>query len=76
MTTVQTVINGIDTEALKQAMRDISADAAKGIAGFHVTTRWAGGGRAETSIGPPASRGGAGGSVEEHRPTVTRDRAR
>jgi uncharacterized OsmC-like protein len=50
MTTVQSKINGIDTDALKQAMSDISADASKGIARFQVTTRWAGGGRGETRI--------------------------
>lgn len=50
MTTVQSKINGIDTDALKQAMSDISADASKGIAKFQVTTRWAGGGRGETRI--------------------------
>ena len=50
MATVETKINGIDTDALKQAMGEISTDAAKGIAKFQVATRWQGGTRSETSV--------------------------
>lgn len=50
MATVQTRVNGIDTEALKQAMEDISNDAAKGIAKFQVSTHWKGGTRSETTV--------------------------
>ncbi|MHC4218582.1 MAG: OsmC family protein [Planctomycetota bacterium] len=50
MTTVQTKINGFDTDALKQTMAAISADASKGIAKFQVATHWTGGTRSETSV--------------------------
>lgn len=50
MATVTTKINGIDTDALKQAMGEISTDAAKGIAKFQVATRWQGGTRSETRV--------------------------
>jgi uncharacterized OsmC-like protein len=43
-------INDIDTDALKQTMEAVSQDPAAGIAGFHVTTRWKGGTRSETSV--------------------------
>lgn len=42
--------NGIDVDALKQAMTDISHDPSVGIAKFQVATSWKGGTRAETSV--------------------------
>ena len=50
MATVQAKVNGIDTDALKQAMGEISNDAAKGIAKFQVATHWKGGTRSETTV--------------------------
>jgi uncharacterized OsmC-like protein len=44
------VINGVDTALLRRNIEAISADAGAGIAGFGVTTRWAGGTRTETEV--------------------------
>lgn len=43
-------VNGLDLDALAQAMRDIEHDPAKGIVGFHVRTAWAGRTRSETEV--------------------------
>ncbi|MHC4990711.1 MAG: OsmC family protein [Planctomycetota bacterium] len=50
MTTVRTNVNGIDTDALKDAMGEISSDAGKGICKFQVATHWKGGTRSETTV--------------------------
>ena len=51
MTTLQEAkINGIDTDALKQLMDDVSKDPAKGIAQFGVITTWKGGTRSQTRV--------------------------
>ena len=51
MTTLQeTKINGIDTDALKQVIKDVANDPSKGIAKFGVTTAWKGGTRSETRV--------------------------
>jgi len=52
MTTTQTKqLNGVDTDALQQLMDDIKQDHSRGIAGFHVTTRWLGSGpKSETTV--------------------------
>ena len=50
MQMVKTCLNGVDTDALKQTMGEISQDAAKGIAKFQVSTSWKGGTRAETRV--------------------------
>jgi hypothetical protein len=50
MATVQTEVNGIDTDALKQAMGEISNDAGKGICKFQVATHWMGGTRSATTV--------------------------
>jgi len=43
-------LNGIDTEALKQAMADVSQDPAKGSVKFRVVTTWKGQTRSETEV--------------------------
>jgi uncharacterized OsmC-like protein len=50
MTATQNIINGIDVDALHALINDVKADAAKGIAGFGVTTRWQGGAVSKTSV--------------------------
>ena len=50
MATVQTNANGIDVDALKQAMGEISNDAGKGICKFQVATHWKGGTRSATTV--------------------------
>jgi uncharacterized OsmC-like protein len=50
MATVQTKTNGIDTDALKEAMGEIAGDAGKGICKFQVATCWKGGTRSETTV--------------------------
>jgi uncharacterized OsmC-like protein len=50
MATVQTKVNGIDTDALKHAMGEISNDAGKGICKFQVATHWMGGTRSATTV--------------------------
>jgi uncharacterized OsmC-like protein len=44
------MINGIDTEALRQTMEAVRQDPSKGMAGFHVTTMWKGGTRSATRV--------------------------
>ncbi len=43
-------INGIDTNAVKQLMKDVSEDPAKGSVRFHVTTSWKGTTKSETRV--------------------------
>ncbi|MHC4697043.1 MAG: OsmC family protein [Planctomycetota bacterium] len=50
MQTVSTKINGIDADALRQTMDDVSRDPSKGIARFEVTTAWKGGTKSETRV--------------------------
>ena len=50
MSIQQATLNGIDTEALRRLISDVSRDAAKGVAGFGVTTRWSGAASSETRI--------------------------
>jgi uncharacterized OsmC-like protein len=51
MTTQQTsMINGLDTMALKQLVDDVAADAGKGKARFDVTTEWKGGALSESRV--------------------------
>lgn len=47
-TATQPVLNGIDTDALKQTIREMRNDHRKGIAGFQVKTRWMGGTKTES----------------------------
>jgi uncharacterized OsmC-like protein len=50
-TTVEnTQINGLDVDALTQAIEAIAADPAKGQTRWQVTTRWRGGTRSDTSV--------------------------
>lgn len=48
--TLDTLRNGIDTDALKHTMDAVARDPAKGVAGFQVTTRWKGGTRSESRV--------------------------
>lgn len=43
-------LNGIDTDALKQVMGEVSKDPTKGIVKFNVTTSWKGTTRSETKV--------------------------
>jgi uncharacterized OsmC-like protein len=45
-----TQVNGIDVDALSQAIEAIAADPAKGQTRWHVTSRWRGGTRSDTSV--------------------------
>jgi uncharacterized OsmC-like protein len=45
-----TIVNDIDLAALGDVVEAIQADAAKAKVGFHVTTRWLGQTRSETSV--------------------------
>lgn len=49
-TATKTLVNGIDTDGLKALVREVNNDAAKGIAGFHVTTKWTGGTTSQSKI--------------------------
>jgi len=49
-TTTTAVINGIDTDALKQTMETVKNDPSTGIARFDVTTAWKGGAQSETRV--------------------------
>lgn len=49
-TTLKEKLNGIDTEALKQVMSEVSKDPAKGKLKFHVSTLWKGVTRSETRV--------------------------
>jgi uncharacterized OsmC-like protein len=44
------IINGIDTDALRQVIGEVAADHAKGIVKFRVTTAWKGQCRMETQV--------------------------
>ena len=46
----QNTINGIDTNALRGAVKAITADPAKGVTRWQATTHWAGGTRSETHV--------------------------
>ncbi len=50
MTTAQSTTNGLDVEALKKMMDEISRDASKGIAKFQVQTAWTGGTESRTKV--------------------------
>ena len=51
MTTAQAQkTNGIDTDALKQMIKDVAEDPARGKAKFQVVTAWQGGTRSETRV--------------------------
>ena len=43
-------VNGLDLEALGEMVQDIERDSSKAIAGFQVTTRWAGQTRSESTV--------------------------
>lgn len=53
-TAVQTkqgnIVNGIDVDAVNQAIQGVSQDAAKGMTRWQVTTSWRGGTRTETQV--------------------------
>jgi uncharacterized OsmC-like protein len=49
-TTATTQVNGIDVDALTQAIEAIVADPAKGQTRWQVTSRWRGGTRSDTSV--------------------------
>lgn len=49
-TTATTQVNGIDVDALTQAIEAIVADPAKGQTRWQVTLRWRGGTRSDTSV--------------------------
>ena len=49
-TTAPTVMNGIDTDALKGAIGQIAEDQAKGQTTWTVTTNWKGGTRTDTHV--------------------------
>lgn len=44
------IINGLDLDALAEAVRGIEEDPAKGIVGFHVRSTWAGRTRSESEV--------------------------
>jgi uncharacterized OsmC-like protein len=46
------IVNDIDLTALGEVVAAVQADAAKGKAGFHVTTRWQGQTKSETTVEP------------------------
>lgn len=49
-TTENTQLNGIDVDALNEAIEAISTDPAKGQTHWQVTSRWRGGTRSDTSV--------------------------
>jgi len=49
-TTMTSMVNGIDTQALRAAMDEMAADAAKAQTRWRVTTRWMGGTRCDTHV--------------------------
>ena len=49
-TNTTTLINGIDTQALLGTIEAVREDSTRGLAGFHVTTRWTGGTGTESTI--------------------------
>jgi uncharacterized OsmC-like protein len=44
------IINGINTDALRQVMKEVSADPAKGMVKFQVSSTWTGQTRMETKV--------------------------
>ena len=50
--TVKNRINGIDLDLVGEVAHAVETDPAKRDMGFEVTTRWTGGTRTETSVGP------------------------
>ena len=44
------IVNGIDVDAINQAIQEVSQDAAKGMTQWQVTTSWRGGTRTETQV--------------------------
>jgi len=44
------IVNGIDVDAVNQAIQDIAQDSAKGLTRWQVTTSWRGGTRTETKV--------------------------
>jgi uncharacterized OsmC-like protein len=48
-TTTKDLVNGIDTDGLREAIAAIAAEPAKGAVSFRVRTQWKGGTRSETS---------------------------
>lgn len=49
-TTEPTIVNGINTDALRGAIEAISQDPAKGMTRWQVATNWTGGARSETRV--------------------------
>lgn len=49
-TTSSATINGVDTEALKQVMAEVSEEPAKGLVTFAVTSTWKGGTRSDAHV--------------------------
>lgn len=50
MATTTSILNGIDTDALRSTIDAISQDHELGLAGFSATTRWTGGTKSESRI--------------------------
>lgn len=50
MSTTTTQINGVDVDALKQCVKDVAADPAKGKVKFAVGTAWTGGTKSTTKV--------------------------
>jgi uncharacterized OsmC-like protein len=50
MPATTSIVNGIDTDALKQAMSDITDDASRGVCKFQVATAWRGGTKSRTRV--------------------------
>lgn len=50
MQTLTTVMNGIDTDALRATMKTVARQPDAGKARFQVTTRWSGGTRSQTRV--------------------------
>ena len=48
--TVKSRVNGLDLAALGEVVEAVQGNAAKGIAGFNVTTRWTGQTRSESTV--------------------------
>jgi uncharacterized OsmC-like protein len=46
----QSMVNGIDVDALKGVIRDVTADPAKGMVEFRVKSQWKGQARTETEV--------------------------
>lgn len=50
MQAIETKLNGIDTQALRKTIAVVSENPAAAVAGFQVTTRWAGATRSRTHV--------------------------